>query len=67
MTNSLKQLVARIPVDRVNNMVDSMHNSMNEPRLGYILDHANPVDRWLSYGNCQEILGWPDYLKNCNC
>ena len=76
MTNSLKQLLAKIPVDRVNNMVDSMHNSMNEPRLGYITDYADPVHRLLHHGNRQDIQEWPDdrkpgfctiQVKNCNC
>jgi len=27
------------------------------------MDYPDPVDRLLSYGDCREIHGWPDYLK----
>jgi len=27
------------------------------------MNYADPVNKLLNYGNCQEIKGWPDYLK----
>ena len=27
------------------------------------MDYTDPVNRLLNYGSCQEIQGWPDYLK----